>query len=182
MSNRYFSYAALLALGASAPALATAAPTPARPAGAQPAAAQTPPTRAVLIKNMDSNFKAIDTNGDGALSQSELAAAEAKSVQQREAAMRTRMEGEFAKLDTNKDGSLSKAEFLAATPPASSGTPNGASILSQLDKNKDGKVSPDEYRTPVLSRFDALDTNHDGTLSATERQAAQAAAKTPKKK
>jgi Ca2+-binding EF-hand superfamily protein len=176
VSNRYFTYAAILALGASTPALATAAPTPARPAGAQPAAAaQAPPTRAVLVKNMDANFKAIDTNGDGALSQSELAAAEAKGEQQRQGQLRTRMEGEFTKLDTNKDGQLSKAEFLAATPPASNGTPNGANILSQLDKNKDGKVTPDEYRAPVLSRFDALDTNHDGTLSATERQAAQAA-------
>ena len=125
---------------------------------------------------MDANFKAIDTNGDGVLSQSELAAAAAKGEQQRQAQLRTRMEGEFTKLDTNKDGVLSKAEFLAATPPASAQAANAADILAQLDKNKDGKVSPEEYRGPVLSRFDALDTNHDGTLSATERQAAQAQA------
>ena len=184
MSNRYLSFAAILALGAAAPAFATAAPTPpARPAGTAPAQTQATPTRATLLKNMDANFKTIDSNGDGVLSQSELAAAAAKGEQQRQAQLRTRMEGEFGKLDTNKDGVLSKSEFLAATPPASTGTPNGADILAQLDKNKDGKVSPDEYRAPVLARFDALDTNHDGTLSATERQAAQAqAAKAPKKK
>ena len=63
---------------------------------------------------------------------------------------------------------------MAAAPTTSSQAPNGAALLSQLDKNKDGKVSVDEYRAPILSRFDAVDTNHDGTISPTERQAAQA--------
>ena len=69
---------------------------------------------------------------------------------------------------------MSKAEFMAAAPQASASQPNGAAIVAQLDKNKDGKVTADEYRAPVLVRFDALDTNHDGTLSAAERQAAAA--------
>ena len=81
----------------------------------------------------------------------------------------------FALIDTNKDGQLSKVEFMAAAPQTA-GTPNGAALLTQLDKNKDGKITPDEYEAPVLARFDALDTNHDGTLSATERQAAAAQA------
>jgi Ca2+-binding EF-hand superfamily protein len=86
------------------------------------------------------------------------------------------MDAEFTKLETNKDGQLSKAEFMAAAPVSPSTPANGAALLSQLDKNKDGKVSIDEYRAPVLARFDTLDTNKDGTISAAERQAAQAKA------
>jgi len=170
--------AAAIMLGA-APALATAAaqPTASKPA----AAAQTPPNRAALQKNLDATFKAIDTNGDGSLSAAELSAAEGKVQQQRLGNVRTRVEAEFTKLDTNKDGQLSKAEFMAVAPTKSAAAPNGANLLAQLDANKDGKISGDEYRAPILSRFDKLDTNHDGTISATERQAAQAA-NAPRKK
>jgi Ca2+-binding EF-hand superfamily protein len=171
--------AAVIVLGA-APALATAAAQQGlgKPAAA---AAQAPPTRAALQKNLDTTFKSIDTNGDGSLSAAELQAAEGKVQQQRIGAVRTRVEAEFTKLDTNKDGQLSKAEFMAVAPTKSTTQPNGANLLGQLDANKDGKISGDEYRAPILSRFDKLDTNHDGTISATERQAAQAA-NTPRKK
>lgn len=174
MFNRYLLLAATMI---AAPAFATAAPAPApRTAAPAPAAQATPPTRAAVIKNLDTTFKAVDTNGDGTLSTAEVQAAELKVQQQRVVALRGRVEAEFARLDTNKDGQLSKAEFMAAAPAAPSAAPNGAALLGQLDKNKDGKVSLDEYRAPLLSRFDAIDTNHDGTISATEREAAQAAA------
>jgi hypothetical protein len=45
-------------------------------------------------------------------------------------------------------------------------------LVTQLDKNKDGRVAADEYRTPALTRFDSIDTNHDGVLSDAERKAA----------
>jgi Ca2+-binding EF-hand superfamily protein len=154
--------AGLVALGLAVPAISAPAPAP-----------QTLPTRAALTKSADANFKAIDTNGDGVLSAAELTAAETKGLQQRLTAVRARLDTEFTKLDTNKDGQLSRTEFMAAAPQTT-GTPNGATLLTQLDKNKDGKITPDEYRAPILSRFDSIDTNHDGTISATERQAAQA--------
>jgi hypothetical protein len=163
--DRYLPLAGLIVLGAAVPALATAA-QPAKPAAQAP-------TRTALINAMQANFKTIDTNGDGTLSAAELQAAEGKVQQQRIAQLRARVDGEFTKLDTNKDGQLSKAEFMAAAPTTPTSPPNGAALLSQLDKNKDGKVSIDEYRAPILSRFDAVDTNHDGTVSQTERQAAQ---------
>lgn len=162
MFNVSVPFAGLVALGLAVPATSAQAP-----------ASQTLPTRATLVKSADANFKAADTNGDGVLSAAELTAAETKGLQQRLAAVRARLDAEFTKLDTNKDGQLSRAEFMAAAPQSAS-TPNGAALLAQLDKNKDGKVTPDEFRAPVLARFDAIDTNHDGTISATERQAAQA--------
>jgi hypothetical protein len=176
--NRYVSFVAAIMLGAAAPALATAAPAGAAQAP-RPAAQQVTPTRTAVLRNLETSFKALDTNGDGTLSQPEIAAAEAKGQQQRLSTVRSKVEAEFTKLDTNKDGQLSRAEFMAAAPQSAGAPPNGANLLAQLDKNKDGKVSTDEYRAPILSRFDRADTNHDGTLSATERQAAQAA--TPRK-
>jgi hypothetical protein len=47
-------------------------------------------------------------------------------------------------------------------------------MIAGLDSNKDGKVTLDEYRAPMLARFDGMDSNHDGTLSTAERQAAEA--------
>jgi Ca2+-binding EF-hand superfamily protein len=170
-------FAATIAVATASPALASAvAPAPA----AQPKAAAPAPqplTRVGLTKNLDATFKAIDTNGDGTLSQAEISAAEMKVLQNRASTVRGRLEAEFNKLDTNKDGSLSKAEFMAAAPAGPTTAPNGAPALAQLDKNKDGKVSLDEYRAPQLATFDKLDTNKDGTISAAERQAAQAAAR-----
>lgn len=174
MLNSYVSLAAAVALGVTAPAFATAA---AQPTAAKPATQQVAPNRTAVLKNLETSFKGLDTNGDGTLSQSEIAAAEAKSQQQRLTSVRSKIEGEFTKLDTNKDGQLSKAEFMAAAPKSAGAAPTGANLLAQLDKNKDGKVTPDEYRAPILSRFDRADANHDGTLSTAERQAAAAAAR-----
>ncbi len=172
MSKFLLSSAALVALASSGPLTAAVAPAAAQ--AAKPAAAPTQvPTRANLVKQTDGSFKAIDTNSDGSLSAAELGVAEGKVQQQRIAQLRGRADAEFAKLDTNKDGQLSKAEFMAVAPTTSSAKPNGAAIVTTLDKNKDGKVTADEFRAPRLTAFDRLDTNHDGTLSQAERQAAQ---------
>ena len=169
MLNRFRIIAAAAAACAAAPALASAAAPAKAPAPAPAQAQQQAPTRAAFTKGLDASFKAIDTNGDGTLSTAEISAAELKVLQRRAEAVRTRMESEFTKLDTNKDGQLSKAEFLAASPQAPTTAPNSTQVLAELDKNKDGKVSLDEYRAPQLAKFDKLDANHDGTLSAAER-------------
>ena len=173
MTIRYLMLGASIAAAAAAPAFATAAPAPA-PKAATPAPAAQPLTRAAMTKQIDGAFKTVDTNGDGTLSAAEIGAAELKVLQQRAGAVRSRMDAEFTKLDTNHDGQLSKVEFMAATPQGPTTAPNGAPVLARFDKNKDGKVTIDEYRAPQLATFDRLDTNHDGTISATERQAARA--------
>jgi hypothetical protein len=166
LAKHSLSIAALIVLGAAAPVTASAAQTAAAPSTARPPL----PTRATVQKNLDTQFKGIDSNGDGTLNAAEINAAEAKVIQGRMAAVRGRVEGEFARLDTNKDGSLSKAEFMALAAQVKMPATNGQAILAQLDKNKDGKVSADEYRAPILAQFDAADLNHDGTLSAAEAQ------------
>jgi Ca2+-binding EF-hand superfamily protein len=172
--KRHLPLAALVMMGAAAPAAAAIAAAPS-PAPAKPAApAATTPNRTAVLNSMATNFKAIDTNGDGTLNAAELQAAEAKVQQNRINAIRGKVEAEFTKLDTNHDGQLSKAEFMAAAPTASSTPPNGSKLLVDLDKNKDGRVTLDEYRGPILARFDALDTNHDGVISDAERKAAAA--------
>ena len=169
MTYRFLSIAALtLAVAVPAAAAQTAAP---RPGAAAPATQQTP-NRATLLRNLDNNFKMIDSNGDGTLAASELAAAELKSQLQRMNAMRAQIEQRFAQLDTNKDGQLSKAEFMVVAPNRAPAAGNGQNLLTPLDKNKDSKVSLDEYRAPILVRFDQMDSNKDGQISPAERQAA----------
>lgn len=169
MSIRTISLGALITFVA-VPALATAAaPAAAQAGAARPAAANPaqPIPRAAVIKSRDDGFKKIDTNGDGSLSAAELAASDA-------AVIRARLQGEFTQMDTNKDGQLSQAEFLARAPQASALMPNAQKAVANFDKNKDGKITADEFRAPQLAAFDKLDTNHDGSLSVAERQAAAA--------
>lgn len=164
MFNRYHMIFGLVAIAAAAPLAAQTAGS----AGAQPQTI----ARTAVVSDLSTSFKNLDTNKDGNLSQSEVAAAEAKMIQGRVAEIRADMEAQFAKADTNKDGQLSKAEFLAAGPKPPSTAPTGADIIGQLDTNKDGKISLAEFSAERLGDFDSLDTNHDGTLSVAERQAA----------
>ena len=179
MSIRFISLTATAAIGIAAAAAVTAAQTtPARPAAQAPRAgapANATQTRATVLRSLDNTFKSIDRNGNGTLDAAELSAAEARTQQQRIAARRGQVDAQFTRLDTNKDGALSKAEFMTLAPTAAASSNNGATMVGQLDKNKDGRVSADEYRAPILTRFDSADANKDGTLTQAERQAANRA-------
>lgn len=163
MTKSYLTLAAAVAVAGASPAFANAA----APAAPKPAAANQGVTRAAVIQGRDAAFKKIDSNNDGNITAAELAAADA-------AVTRARMQAEFNKLDTNHDGQLSSAEFLSASPAPSALTGNMSKTIAAFDKNKDGKLTADEFRAPQLAVFDKLDSNHDGTVSAAERQAAQA--------
>ena len=153
--------AAALALGSAA-----AAQNPAKPV-----------TRTDFVKNLDANFARVDSNHDGSISPAELGVEQQRELTRAKGLIQSQLQARFKQLDTNKDGQLSKAEFMAAAPTGPTTAPNGADAMAQIDKNKDGKVSLDEYRAPMLGRFDAIDTNHDGTISNAEKAAAQAKAK-----
>lgn len=125
---------------------------------------------------------AIDVDGDGALSASEIAGAAAR--------LRT--------LDVNKDGKLTPDEVMFQmggrggrggrggdddVPPIAG--PSADELLATLlgyDTNKDGKLEKSEVPARLQGMFDRGDTNKDGVLDGNELKALaaeQAAASGP---
>jgi Ca2+-binding EF-hand superfamily protein len=51
---------------------------------------------------------------------------------------------------------------------AQTGGPQHAFFFEKLDQNADGKVTRDELKTSVLTRFTAVDTNGDGKITSDE--------------
>jgi Ca2+-binding EF-hand superfamily protein len=115
---------------------------------------------------------ALDTNGDGAISTDELAAA-SKSL---------------LKLDRNKDGRLTLNEIMPSAsqqrggrfgspgggfggPGAGGGRSNPAEMLARMDSNGDGKVAKSEVPQQMLQRWDRMDTNNDGFIDKKELEA-----------
>lgn len=154
---------------ASAPPRAPAAKASPAPTGPKPIA------RTDIIRELNANYKNVDTNGDGAIVLPEIQAAQARSNQAAEAIYDKRRDETFKKLDTNKDGQLSVAEFDAGSPSPPIKRPESAAILQQLDANKDQKITPAEFGAIMLGNFDRVDTNHDGIVTPDEAQKARAA-------
>jgi Ca2+-binding EF-hand superfamily protein len=106
-------------------------------------------------------LKALDADGDGSLSASEIADA-SKAL---------------AKFDKNGDGKIDRDELLAAAPrpegrpglPGAAGNAEAfARRLKEADKNGDGKISKEEAPDRLRENFDRLDGNSDGQLDETE--------------
>lgn len=157
---------------ASVPAVAAVQrpPASAAPSTGSAAAEAKPITRNQFSTQLDDSFGKLDTNGDKALSQAEIEAAQARTAAQAHAASAKRIEEEFARTDTNKDGQLSLAEVKAKAPaPRMTGSDQ---MIQKLDANKDGKIGQDEYRATPLANFDRLDSDKDGSLSPQEQKAA----------
>lgn len=138
-------------------------------------------------------WKQLDTNQDGRISQAEAAAQ--PGFQQRFAQMdangdgyldktdrelrgKQRRDEWFAKADTDKDGKLSRAEMDASDVQRREEfqkkmQARGAERFAALDSNKDGRISRDEAKDKghLAERFDQLDSNKDGALSQDELQA-----------
>jgi Ca2+-binding EF-hand superfamily protein len=110
---------------------------------------------------------ALDTNGDGMISATELKNAPAA----------------LRKLDKNGDGQITMDEVRPNFPGRGDGRGPGRGegreatgptpeelqqTLMSFDKNKDGKLSKDELPERMRGIFDRGDTNHDGFLTADE--------------
>jgi EF hand len=164
-------------LASAANAQASAPPSPPAAKASPAAPGSKPIARADIVRELNANYKNVDTNGDGAIVLSEIQAAQARSNQAADAIYDKRRDEAFKKLDTNKDGQLSVAEFNAGSPPPSIQRPAPAAILQQLDANKDQKVTQAEFGAIMLGNFDKVDANHDGIASVEEMQKARAARK-----
>jgi Ca2+-binding EF-hand superfamily protein len=112
----------------------------------------------------DHVFKVADQNGDGSISKDELTKLLSNSSQSS-----TTADDLMTALDTNKDGSISKSESDAAIDKA--GKKRHAQGPPPPPPPADSSSSSSD-KTSSSQIFDALDTNKDGTVSASELLAA----------
>lgn len=108
-------------------------------------------------------FEELDTNGDGALTQSEMIAHRA---------------ARFATMDSDGDGKLT-AEELAAHRWAKMKdllSKRSARMIERLDTDGDGALSAEELAEPRKGNkmFERVDADGNGTISAEEFEAARA--------
>ncbi len=90
--------------------------------------------------------------------------------QQREQARAAMDQALFARLDTNGDGQISKAEFTPGKLRQARREAVQAQWFARLDKDGSGGLSRSEL--PDMSRrLEAMDTNHDGTVTREEARA-----------
>ena len=110
-----------LFLAGTALAALAAFPVSAQPPANGPGApqAQGPVTRAEMQQEIESRFKEIDANHDGALTESELGPNGARMM---------------PRLDTNHDGKITLDEMVAS----------GLARFDRADANHDGTVTPEE--------------------------------------
>lgn len=149
--------------------------------------AREPMTRTEVQTRVKTHFAEMDTNKDGAVTQTEIDAGRTAKMAERQGEM-------FTKMDTDKNGSISRAEFDAHHASMMRGGHGGMGghhgrnmksgghdgmarlggrMFTMADANKDGKVTEAEATAAALSRFDQADTNKDGTIGDDERKAAR---------
>lgn len=120
--------------------------------------------RANKHRDHEAFFKALDTNGNGALEKTEV---EGK-----------RFAKHFDAIDTNGDGSVSKAELQAAKRQMKGhhrGKHDPKAWFAKLDANQDGRLTPVEVEgRPLAQHFSKIDANQDGAITPEELQAAHA--------
>ena len=77
----------------------------------------------------------------------------------------------FQRLDANHDGTLTRAE--ADQGAAQFSSPRGGGRIQRMIAQAFGNaqsITQQQFETQALSRFDAQDLNHDGTVTGAERQ------------
>jgi len=117
----------------------------------------------------DDLFGKVDSDGDGAVSQTELQALlEAMSGG---TASKTGVSSDqvFSQLDADGDGSLSEAEFDAGRPSGAEGEAGGMQAMGGMPPPPGGPGGAGGSSS--AASYDPLDTNEDGVVSATERLA-----------
>jgi len=128
-------------------------------------------TRAEVTAAAEKHFAEVDTDHNGVISDAERDA------------MRARMEDEhFKRIDTDNSGQISREEFRAAhdkmraamggSDGASRGPHRGGMGMGGMGMMQ-GNVTKVAFVTQAQAMFDRVDTDHDGKITAAERDAAR---------
>lgn len=139
-------------------------------------------TRQQVIERADERFARIDLNNDGRATAEEARQAH----EQRRAERAGRM---FDRIDVDHDGNVSRAEFdqvrgqraeRRAGDGGGHGRRHGRRGMHGMRGGhaamfgEQGFVTRDQMRERAVERFDRLDANRDGTLTAEERRQGRA--------
>ncbi|WP_427999610.1 XopAW family type III secretion system calcium-binding effector [Acidovorax sp.] len=119
----------------------------------------------------DDLFGKVDTDGDGAVSQTELQALLEKMSGGTASKTGVSSDELFSQLDADGDGSLSEAEFDAGRP---SGDVGGGAVGGMPPPPPGGPGGPGGASASSGTTYDPLDTNEDGVVSAAEQAAGAA--------
>lgn len=133
-------------------------------------------TRAQAMAMAAQRFDRMDVNKDGKIDAADRQA------------MRARMAGEiFDRLDTNRDGVISRDEWAAGAARMAEMREHGgpgrggammhrmAMGMGMMGADGDRTITREEFMKRAAEHFDRVDTNHDGKISAAEREQAHAA-------
>lgn len=139
-----------------------------------------PVAQADFVQVRVARLTAMDANNDGQVSVEEMRGA-------RLARRAEQMSARFARLDSDGDGVISKAEFEAQ--PAARGRTLARAGAHRAGPARVGRMMRGENRremqpiviadarTKAEQRFAAMDADHDGVVTAAERQASRQAAR-----
>lgn len=116
-------------------------------------------TPATSADDLVATYMAFDKNKDGKLTKDEVP---------------ERMQAIFDRADTNKDGALTETEIRASARASAQSANAGARGEGEGREGRGGPEGRGRGPGGIDPLFAALDTNHDGTLQATEIAAAPA--------
>jgi len=149
-------------------------------------------TRAQVEQRSAEAFARMDANDDGVLDRADRDARRQERFARRDANgdgelcpadREARRKAAFERLDADDDGALSLAEFSARGDQRAErrddrraerrgpGRRGIARLARHADTNRDGTVTQAEFASAALARFDRVDVDKDGTISAGERPA-----------
>lgn len=124
-------------------------------------------TRQQAVERADRRFAGLDLDNDGRVTADE-------ARQAREQRRGDRAGRAFDRFDANDDGSVSREEFSQARAERGQRPGEGrrgrGGIRGGHMFGEQGFVTREQMRERALARFDRLDANRDGTLTADERR------------